>query len=99
MSKYNKSSILHEVLENQGMSRLEISRFTKLSTAAVLRLVDKTMDIPEYNLILHRVPLQPSTDIVGYGRHRRLMGSFVLISRVLPRKFGPELAPGVNPIC
>jgi len=40
LSKYNKSSILHAVWENQGISRLEISRLTKLSTATVSRLVE-----------------------------------------------------------
>jgi N-acetylglucosamine repressor len=40
LSKHNKSSILHTVWQNKGISRLEISRQTKLSTATVSRLVD-----------------------------------------------------------
>jgi len=40
LSKYNKSSILHVVWENKGISRVEIARHTKLSTATVSRLVD-----------------------------------------------------------
>jgi N-acetylglucosamine repressor len=40
LSKHNKTCILHTVWENKGISRLEISRQTKLSTATVSRLVN-----------------------------------------------------------
>lgn len=40
LSKHNKSCILHTIWENKGISRLEISKKTKLSTATVSRLVD-----------------------------------------------------------
>jgi N-acetylglucosamine repressor len=40
LSRHNKSCILHTVWENKGISRLEIAKHTKLSTATVSRLVD-----------------------------------------------------------
>lgn len=40
LSKHNKSCILHAVWEHKGISRLEIAKITKLSTASVSRLVD-----------------------------------------------------------
>ncbi len=44
LSKHNKSCILHTVWENQGISRLEIAKKTKLSTATVSRLVDSLIN-------------------------------------------------------
>jgi glucokinase-like ROK family protein len=40
LSRHNKSCILHVIWENKGISRLEIAKQTKLSTATVSRLVD-----------------------------------------------------------
>ncbi len=44
LSKYNKSSVLHTVWENKGISRQEIAKLTKLSTATVSRLVDSLIN-------------------------------------------------------
>lgn len=44
LRKHNKSCILHTVWENKGISRLEIARKTKLSSATVSRLVDSLIN-------------------------------------------------------
>ena len=75
-TRHNKSLVLRSVWNQSGMSRLEISRVTGLSTATVSRLVDSLI---QDELLLEQQPLatakgRPMKPVCFNGKEHYLIG-------------------------